>query len=140
MNEKLIHALFVLCATSLAGCDAGQPLRHLRDPNALGPYSAAVALGDVVYLSGKIGQTNGSFEQEATSAIDAVSKGLRQAGLTLEEVFAVTVYLTDIANYATFNEIYGRHFSRPYPVRACVAVQALPGGARVEIVVVAKKH
>ena len=96
MNQKLIHALIVLCATSLAGCNAGQSLRHFQDPNALGPYSAAVALGDVVYLSGKIGKTNGSFEQEVTSAIEAVSKGLQQAGLTLEEVFAVTVYLTDI--------------------------------------------
>ena len=113
--------------------------RHITDEGALGPYSAAVVSGDMVFVSGKIGVRGGTFEQEVETAIDAVEEQLADLSLDLGDVVAATVYLTDMEFYGRFNEIYGARFPAPYPARACVAVRALPGEARVEIQVTARR-
>lgn len=107
--------------------------------NALGPYSASVTYGGLVFVAGKIGSERGdvAFAVEAKSAVDALEAELARDGLTLDDCLSATVYLTDIGNYAEFNSIYGPRFTNP-PARACVAVKALPGGARVEIQVIAR--
>jgi len=135
----------LIMATLLAGCAGehathGDGPRHLPAQNALGPYSGSVAADDIVFVSGKIGSAEaraGSFEDETTSAIDAVGAELARHGLTLADAVSVTVYLTDIQLYATFNGVYDSRFPEPYPARAVVGVSALPGGARVEISVTA---
>ncbi len=105
---------------------------------ALGPYSGSVLAGGFVFASGKVGQARESFATEANSAIDGVAKELAAHGLTLADVVSVTVHLTDIAAYREINEIYAARFTAPYPARTCVAVAALPGGARVELTATAR--
>lgn len=133
-----ITATLVAATLALSACGS-RPARYIEPKGALGPYSAAVRNGDVWYVAGKIGaKRDGSFADEAESAIDAVETQLDALGLGLSDVLVATVYLVDMNRYAEFNAIYGRRFSRPYPARACVAVAALPAGARVEIMVTAR--
>ena len=74
------------------------------------------------------------------TALDAVESELARAGATLADLVSVTVYLTDMQNYARFNEIYASRIPPPYPARTVVAVSALPAGALVEIQVVARRR
>ena len=129
----LIAALFV------AACGSARGTTYIAAENALGPYSASVRSGDFCFVSGKIGQRGGTFELEAETSIDAVESELERNGLSLADVVLSTVYLTDIAYYGEFNAVYARRFSEPYPARACIAVRALPGEARVEIQVTARR-
>jgi 2-iminobutanoate/2-iminopropanoate deaminase len=125
---------------ALAACAA--PTQHLPAPGALGPYSSGVAAGDLLWLSGKIGAAetrSGPFDKEVESALDAVQSDLARVGLTWADVVSVTVQLNDINLYGTLNEVYGKRVTAPYPARTCSAVAALPGGARVEITVVARR-
>jgi 2-iminobutanoate/2-iminopropanoate deaminase len=128
----------------LAGCAAAGPADvHVPATGALGPYSSAVSGGGLMFLSGKIAAADarrGEFAAEADAALDAVVTDLRAAGLSLLDVVAVTVHLTDMGTYTAFNQVYERRMPEPWPARTCVAVSALPGGARVEITVVARRH
>lgn len=125
--------LTLLLALSLTACGSlGRP-RHRVPEGALGPYSSTVSAGNLHFLSGKIGAREGTFEDEAESAISRVQEELAASGLTLGDVVSVIVYLTDMDRYDDFNRIYSRRFPPPYPARTCVAVAALPRGARVEI-------
>jgi 2-iminobutanoate/2-iminopropanoate deaminase len=137
---RLISLLAVAACCLAAGC-RGPTTEHLAAQGALGPYSAAVVHGDCAYLSGKIGRVNpgAAFADEVNACIDAVETDLARLGLTLSDAISATVYLTDMAMYAEFNAIYGERFSAPYPARTCVAVSALPAGARVEIQVIARR-
>jgi 2-iminobutanoate/2-iminopropanoate deaminase len=134
--------------TTLAGALAGACLaascntpasRHLPAEGALGPYSAAVSTGDLVFLSGKIGKAGGSLGQDASAAIDSIERDLGWLHLSLADVVSVTVYLTDMSAYAELNAAYAKRFPQPYPARTTVAVSALPGGAKVEIQAVAAR-
>lgn len=130
-----------MAAALLAGCGAaGRATVHRQAPGALGPYSGSVESDGLVFVSGKIGPTGGEFAAEAEGAIDALEQELLGAGLALADVVSVTVYLTGMEHYAALNEVYARRFRRPYPARACVALAALPGGARVEIQAVARRR
>ncbi|MCZ6596243.1 MAG: Rid family hydrolase, partial [Planctomycetota bacterium] len=100
----------------------------------------AVLTAGLVFASGKIGsERDGAFAAEAASAIDAVEAELARSGLGLADVVSVTVYLTDMERYGEFNAIYAARFAEPYPARTCVAVAALPAGARVEITAIASR-
>jgi 2-iminobutanoate/2-iminopropanoate deaminase len=124
--------VIVVAAAALAGC-VSVKVEHRVAPDAIGPYSGAVLADGFCFVSGKIGTRGGSFEEEASSALDAVEAELHAAGLDLGDLVQVTVYLTDMDMYGAFNEIYAARVPAPYPARVCVAVAALPGGARVEI-------
>jgi 2-iminobutanoate/2-iminopropanoate deaminase len=124
----------------LAACVA--PSEHLAAPGLLGPYSSGVVSGEQVWLSGKIGAAetrSGPFAAEVDSALDAVQADLSRLGLGWPDVAAVTIHLTDLNLYGTLNDVYARRLAAPYPARTCVGVTALPGGARVEITVVARR-
>jgi 2-iminobutanoate/2-iminopropanoate deaminase len=123
----------------VAGCSSSETT-HQPAVGALGPYSGAVLSGDFVFVSGKIGERGGEFDHEVQTAIDAVEEELRRAGLALADLVSVTVYVTDMASYGQFNEIYAARVPEPYPARAVVAVSALPGGARVEIQAIARRR
>lgn len=133
---KLSLVPIMMVTLPVLGC-ATPKKSHEPDVNALGPYSASVTTGNLVFVSGKIGKRGGTFEQEVHSAIEAVDIELAHLDMELKDVACVTVYLTDIDNYDAFNAIYATRFPQPYPARACVAVAALPGGARVEIQAIA---
>lgn len=132
-------ALLVHVACAGTSCRSSSSVRHVPAEGALGPYSAAVVAGDLCFVSGKIGERGGTFAHEVETTIDAVEAELVREGLGLGDVVAATVYLTDMGRYGEFNEIYGERFPAPYPARACVAVAALPGAARVEIMVTARR-
>ncbi|MDH3592648.1 MAG: Rid family hydrolase [Planctomycetota bacterium] len=120
----------------LVACAA--PTTHRKAQGALGPYSGSVAAHGFVFCSGKIGTRGGSFETEFETALDAVEAELARAGLDLSHAVNVTVFVTDLALYEELNRIYARRFPAPYPARTTVGVDALPGGARVEISVIAR--
>ena len=109
-------------------------------PNAIGPYSQAIAHGDLVFLSGQIGLDPGSgtlvaggTAAEAERVMQNLGAVLAAAGLDFQHLVRATIYLVDLADFGTVNEIYGRFLREPYPARATVGVAALPRGARVEI-------
>lgn len=113
-------------------------------PRPVGPYSPAVAVGDLVFCAGQIGLDPGTTTlvpggtaaelEQVLKNVDAV---LAAAGCGVEDVVKTTVFLVDLADGKLVNEVYARHFRAPYPARSTVVVAALPMGARVEIEVVA---
>ena len=139
MGARLPAACLVLGLALVLSACAGPATRHVVAPDALGPYSGAVDAGAFVFVSGKVGRERSTFRAEAASCLDAVSAELTGLGLSLADVVSATVYLTDIDDYGAFNEVYREVVPGPWPARACVAVAALPGGARVEVQVVARR-
>ncbi len=108
-------------------------------PAAIGTYSQAVRAGETVYVSGQIpldpdtGElVEGDIAAQITRVFDNLKSVAEGAGLTLQDAVKVTVYLTDLGNFATVNEIMARYFEQPYPARAALGVAALPKGAEVE--------
>jgi 2-iminobutanoate/2-iminopropanoate deaminase len=116
-------------------------------PKAIGPYSQAVDLGDLVFLSGQIpldpatGQFVGAGDIQAQTerVLQNVQGVLKTAGLTMANVVRTTVYLVDLAEFAKMNEIYAKYFATEPPARSTVQVVALPKGARVEIDAIARR-
>ena len=109
-------------------------------PKAIGTYSQAVKIGDTVYLSGQIPLVPQTMEMVAgdiTAQIRQVFENLRAVaqacGGTLQDAVKLNVYLTDLKDFPTVNEVMGQYLKQPYPARAAVGVAALPRGARVEI-------
>jgi 2-iminobutanoate/2-iminopropanoate deaminase len=108
------------------------------------PYSAGIRSGDHVFLSGQTGvdpATGALVEGDVAAQAEQIFKGLARvlaaAGLSLGDVVKCNVYLTDIGDFQAMNAVYARQFEAPYPARTTVAVAALPGGARIEIELVA---
>ncbi|MBI3043567.1 MAG: RidA family protein [Betaproteobacteria bacterium] len=108
-------------------------------PKAIGTYSQAVRCGATAYLAGQIGLDPATMEMVAGVGpqIHRVFQNLqavaRAAGGDLKDVVKLTVYLTDLGNFALVNEIMATYFQAPYPARAAVGVASLPRGAQVEI-------
>lgn len=109
-------------------------------PKAIGPYSQGLASDSLVFVSGQIpldpatGELVGpEFALQAERAMANVAAVVAAAGCRLDQVIKVNVYLTDLARFGEFNEIYGRCFGEHRPARAVVQVSALPRGAQVEV-------
>lgn len=125
------------------------PRKHVestRGPAALGPYSAAIWAGDLLYLSGqtpvdpRTGELiTGDIGAQTHRAFDNLESVLTDAGLSMDDVIKCNVYLTDMANFAAMNAAYAKRFTPPYPARTTVAVRALPRDALVEIELVARR-
>ena len=115
------------------------PIRTKQAPEAIGTYSQAIDTGNVVYLSGQIGLDPKSmeivegFEAQAKQVFMNLRAVTAAAGATLEQVVKLTVFVTDLANFAKLNEIMGSYFNEPYPARSAVGVSQLPRGALIEI-------
>lgn len=107
-------------------------------PAAIGTYSQAVKTGNTVYVSGQIGldpvsmEMAEGFEAQTVRVFENLKAVAEAAGATLGDAVKLTLYLTDLSNFAKVNEIMARYFVEPYPARAAVGVQALPRGALVE--------
>jgi reactive intermediate/imine deaminase len=108
-------------------------------PAAIGPYSQAVQAGNTVYMSGQIGLDPVSMtlaeglEAQAVRVFENLKAVATAAGGSLNDATRVTIYLTDLANFAKVNELMAQYFSQPYPARATVGVKELPRGALVEV-------
>ena len=123
---------------------AHQPIHSNEAPNAIGPYSQAVRVGDTVYLSGQIPldpQTmelvEGDIGARARRVFDNLTAVMQEAGGSLSDIVKLTIYLVDLEQFGEVNEVMAEYFDAPFPSRATVAVAALPKGAPIEVEAVA---
>jgi 2-iminobutanoate/2-iminopropanoate deaminase len=107
------------------------------------PFSLGVRGGGLLYLSGQVAQdpstgqlVDGDAARQTDQILRNIATALAAAGKDLADVVRVGVYLTDMTNFAAMNEVYARHFTKPYPARTAIGVAALPMGAAVEMDVV----
>lgn len=112
---------------------------------AVGPYNLSRKVNDLIYLSGILPidpQTNALVEHDINKQTVQVIKNieaiLQGEALTLSDVFKVTVYLSDINEFSSMNDIYAQHFVDNFPVRSAVEVSTLPKGAKIMIEVIAQ--
>ena len=116
-----------------------------KAPAAIGPYSQAIQVGNLVYTSGQIpidpatgNFVEGGIKEQTRQSLTNVKAILEEASLTMGNVIKTTVFLADMADFADMNAVYSEFFAEPYPARSAVAVKTLPKGALVEIEVVAE--
>ena len=121
-----------------------QVISTLQAPAAIGPYSQAIRVGNLVYTSGQlpIDPATGAFPEGGITAqtrqsLLNVQAILAEAGLAMNDVIKTTVFLADMNDFAAMNAVYADFFSEPFPARSAVAVKTLPKGAQVEIEVIA---
>jgi len=116
-----------------------------KAPAAIGPYSQAIQVGNLLYTSGQIpidpdtgSIVAGDIKEQTRQSLLNVQAILLEAGLTMGNVVKTIVFLADMNDFAEMNAVYEEFFSEPFPARSAVAVKALPKGALVEIEVVAE--
>ncbi|MCQ4342634.1 MAG: RidA family protein [Sulfolobaceae archaeon] len=117
-----------------------------RAPKPIGPYSQAIKLGNLLFVSGQIPidpATNevvkGGIKEQTERVLENVKAILEAANMTLDDVVMTFVYLSDMADFSQFNEVYSRYFKERPPARVTVAVKSLPRDVKVEIAVIAGK-
>lgn len=116
-----------------------QVITSEQAPSAIGPYSQAIKVGNTVYLSGQIPldpatmEVVEGFEAQVCRVFDNLSAVAEAAGGKLQDIVKLNIFLTDLGNFATINEIMERYFEKPYPARAAIGVAALPKGVPVEM-------
>ena len=115
-----------------------------KAPAAIGPYSQAIQVGNLVYTSGQlpIDPATGNFpeggiKEQTRQSLKNIQAILLEIGLTMASVVKTTVFMADMQDFADMNAVYAEFFTEPYPARSAVAVKTLPKGALVEIEVVA---
>lgn len=113
-------------------------------PQAVGPYSQGIRVGDFVYLAGQIPTIPatgefpaGGITEQAEQVVANIKALLAAEGLTLANVVKSSVFLADLADFAAMNAVYAKHFVAPFPARSTFQVAGLPKGAKVEIEVIA---
>ncbi|MEK4797456.1 RidA family protein [Thermoactinomyces sp. FSL K6-2592] len=117
-----------------------------KAPQAIGPYSQAVETGDWIFTSGQIPLTPdgklvaGGIEEQTRQVLENLKSVLEAAGSGLEHVVKTTIFLRDMNQFQTVNEIYGGYFKEHQPARSCVEVSRLPKDVLIEIEVIAKKN
>ena len=109
-------------------------------PQAIGPYSQAVKAGKLMFISGQIpldpdtgGLVSQSIEDQAKQVLENVKSICEAAGCSLDDIVKISIFLTDLSNFAVVNDMMKEYFSEPYPARATVEVSGLPLGVNVEI-------
>ena len=114
-------------------------------PAAIGPYSQAIRVGNIIFTSGQIpidpatgAFVEGGIKEQTRQSLLNVKAILNEAGTTLDHVIKTTVFMADMNDFAEMNSVYSEFFNTPYPARSAVAVKTLPKGALVEIEVIAE--
>lgn len=118
----------------------------VKAPAAIGPYSQAIEVNGMLFLSGQIpvdpstGEiVEGGIKEQTKQVFENIKNVLKEAGLTLDNVVKTTVFLADISMFVEMNEVYASYFTSDYPARSAFAVKQLPKGALVEIESIAVK-
>lgn len=112
-------------------------------PAAIGPYSQAIKIGNLLFISGQIpvdsatGSIPEGIKAQTMQSISNIKAILSQAGLSIDNVVKTTVFLADMSLFGDMNEVYGKEFTAPYPARSAVAVKELPKQVLVEIETIA---
>lgn len=115
-----------------------------KAPAAIGPYSQAIDVGELVYTSGQIpvapnGTVSADVAEQTRQCLENLKAVLEAAGSSMDRVVKTTVFITDMDQFGVINEVYSGFFAQPYPARSCVQVAKLPKGVAVEIEAVALK-
>ncbi len=115
------------------------PIHSDNAPAAIGTYSQAIQSGNLVFMSGQIPLVPatmeivaGDFEKRARQVFENLKAVAEAAGGTLDQIVKITIFLTDLNDFATVNSVMSEYFSEPYPARAAVGVASLPKGVDVE--------
>ncbi|MGR3810652.1 RidA family protein [Jiulongibacter sp. NS-SX5] len=142
--KTLLLSLFILTCFSPAFAQQKEIIKTDKAPAAIGPYSQAVKANGFLFLAGQLGINpdtgeleNESFEAEVRQALENINAILEASGSSMEQIVNTTVYLTDLSQFAVFNEIYGSYFEGQYPARTTIGSFALPKNAAIEIAVFA---
>ena len=115
-------------------------------PSAIGPYSQAVMIDNMLYSSGQIalkadGTLNdGDIKTQTTQVMQNLTEVLKEAGMDFTNVIKTTIFLSDMNDFVSMNEVYESYLTEPYPARSTVAVKTLPKNVKVEIEVIAFKQ
>ena len=147
INSK-IRPIF-LCTISIASIliFSQEPIEMKKEiistenaPKAIGPYSQAVKAGNYMFISGQIPldpKTGDlvleSIEDQAKQVLNNIKSICKAAGYSLDDIVKISIFLTDLGNFATVNEVMKEYFAEPYPARATVEVSGLPLGVNIEI-------
>lgn len=120
-------------------------IQTTKAPAAIGPYSQAISVNGFIFASGQIpidpatGEiVEGGIEAQAHQSLTNVKNLLEAAGTSIDRVIKTTVFLADMADFATVNGIYAQYFTEPYPARSAVAVKTLPKNVLIEVEVIAE--
>lgn len=122
-----------------------QPVATTAAPAAIGPYSQAIRIGDMLFISGQLpidpatGEMPQGVEAQTARSLANARAILEEAGMSLDNVVKTTVLLADMSLFGAMNKVYGETFAAPYPARSAFAVKELPKQALVEIELIAGK-
>lgn len=141
---KNVLVLLVACcffaATGLACAGEAKSIQFLDSVPTSSPFSEAVRVGNLLYLSGQVGFVPGTrklvaggIKEEARQTMENIRTSLKAHGFSMSDVVKCTVMLADMSEYGTFNEVYKSFFTKPYPARSALGANGLAFGARVEV-------
>ena len=117
-----------------------KPISTNKAPAAIGPYSQAIQWGDVVFISGQVAfipgsgeLNNNTFEDEVNQVIDNLDAICKEAGGSLDHILKLCIFLTDLSNFDTVNNLMKERFSEPFPARSTIEVSRLPKDVNIEM-------
>jgi len=147
MSKRVLT--FIFCAAIfLSACDEADERvytnpRFASDPEA-SPFSGAVRADDTLYVSGMLGLENGQLPEdpadEARNLLNSIQATVNQAGMSMDDLVYVTVYASELDNYAVFNAVYRTYFTGAFPARAFIGAGSLLSGARFEMQAIAVRR
>ena len=148
MSLRPLAALALVVMMGLSASEsAAQEVRHINGRSAGdegAPFSGAVMVGNTLYLSGSLGLERGqrpeTAAQEATNVLNAIKQNLEAADMTMDDLVQVTIYASDVSDYAAFNEVYRTFFTAEFPARAFIGSGTLLFNARFEVMGIAVKR
>jgi 2-iminobutanoate/2-iminopropanoate deaminase len=140
MSSSIFWGALAVFLAASPSIQAAEIARYDDGPLAgKGPFSDSARVGDLLFLAGQIGEDKdgnlvpGGIKGEAEQMMLNIKAALGRRGLAMEHVVKCTVFLADIAEWGAFNEVYKKHFSRPYPARSALGASGLAANARVEM-------
>ncbi|MBA4852838.1 RidA family protein [Emticicia sp. BO119] len=143
MNKLLLTGLLAF-STLLTFGQNKEIVETKKAPIPIAPYSQGVKANGMLYVAGQIGLkpetrklVEGGVEAETTQIMENIKAIVEAAGAKMEDIVNTTIYMKDIANFAKVNELYGQYFTGKFPARTTIGVANLPGGANIEIAVIA---
>jgi len=143
MNKLLLIGFFTLSA-SLAFAQNKEIVKTDKAPVPIAPYSQGVKANGMLYVAGQIGLNpgtrklvEGGVEAETVQIMENIKAVVEAAGAKMGDIVNTTIYMKDINNFAKVNDLYGKYFTGDFPARTTIGVANLPGGANIEIAVIA---
>lgn len=142
--KKITLSALVICFSYFSFAQHKEIVKTDKAPVPIAPYSQGVKSNGLLFVAGQIGLdpanrklVEGGFETETIQIMANIKAVLEAAGCKMDDIVNTTIYMKDMNNFAKVNEIYGKYFTGNFPARTTIGVANLPGGANIEIAVVA---